>query len=381
MHRMLVATFAIAVTACGRSQTAPVAATAAPQDCPYEILQPDTSAKTTAFITWLKANVETVFERTDVDFIENGDVFITNLDNDGADEFLFAWHEGSGSYLSGLVFRAAADKWSLVEHSPFEDQQLAHQYAGPLMREAQLVARLCGKTIINFSGGIEPNYYPASVLWQGNQIKPVCSAAWLTHHQRAANALETTGMLDEARVLLDGVQQGCESESPAEVRAIRADLARISAATAKAGPAAYDFSWVINEVKRNPDQQLVLDPRFSSMLVSLVPDAMLEHQSLRGALKKSVWLPDAARFIDDRYLVISGCEPHNCENRGLLWIDTATKQAIAITNGSLASRSTDPSRIPELFWKHVLDVFGPWTGDETVEYIGPSGKTVKVTVP
>ena len=373
MRRILVATLAVAVTACGRSQTPSAAATAAPQDCPYEIVQPDTSDKAAAFRAWLKANTKEIFDRTDVDFPENGDVFISNLDNDSADEFLFAWHEGSGSYLSGLVFRPAADKWSLVEHSPFEDQELAHEYAGPRMREAQLVARLCGKTIINFAAGIEPNYYPASLIWQSNQITPVCSAPWLTRHQRAASQLEKTGMLDEARVLLNGVQQGCESESPAGVRAVRADLARIAVATAEASPAAYDFSWVVKEVKRDPDQQLVLDPRFSAMLVSLVPDAMLEHQSLRGALKKSVWLPDPAKWLDDRYLVISGCEPHNCGNRGLLWIDTATRQAIAITDGTLASRSTDPSKIPELFWKHALDVFGGFA-DETVEYIAPSGQ-------
>ena len=377
---MLVVTLAVAVTACGQSQTLPAAATAAQQDCPYEIVQPDTSARAAAFRTFLKANAGELLDGHDADVVDNGDVFIANLDNDGADEFLFARHEGSGSYLSGRVFRATADKWSSVEHSPFEDPQFAREYAGPRMEEAQLVSRLCGKTIINFSAGIEPNYYPASLLWQGDQIKPVCSAAWLTRHQRAANALEKIGMLDEARVLLDGVQQSCESESPAEVRAIRTDLARISAATAKASPGAYDFSWLMNEVKRKPDEQLVLDPRFSAMLVSLVPDAMLEHQSLRGALKKSVWLPDPAKLIDNRYLIISGCEPHNCGNRGLLWIDTTTKQAIAITDGTLASRSTDPSKIPKQFWRHALDVLGPWA-DETVEYIGPSGRAVRVSVP
>jgi hypothetical protein len=380
MRQTLAAMLVVALIACGRSQTPPAVPTAAPPDCAYEIIQPDASAKADAFRAWLKANTDEIFERTRPDFPEAGAVFIANLDNDGADEFLFAWHEGSGNFLSGLVFRAAADQWSLVDHSPFEDQQLTREYAGPLLSETQLVARLCGKTIINFSAGIEPNYYPASLMWQGRRITPVCSAPWLTHHQRAANELEKKGMLDEARVLLDGVQQGCESESPTEVRAIRADLARINAATAHADPAAYDFSWVIDEVKRDPDGQLVRDPRFSGMLVSLVPDATLEHQSLRGALKKSVWLPDAARFIDGRYLVISGCEPHNCGNRGLLWIDTVTRHAIAVTDGTMASRSTDPSKIPELFWKHALDVFGGFA-DETVEYIGPSGSRVRVKVP
>ena len=40
----------------------------------------------------------------------------------------------------------------------------------------------------------------------------------------------------------------------------------------------------------------------------------------------------------------------------------------------------DPSKIPELYWKHALDVLGGFT-DETVEYIGPSGESVRVRVP
>jgi hypothetical protein len=373
MRRVLAATCLVAITACGRSP-APPPSTASPQDCAYEIVQPDTSDKAAAFRAWLKANTKEIFERSAEDFPEYGDVYIANLDNQGADEFLFAWEEGSGSYLSGMVFRPAADKWSLVDHSPFDDQDLDHRYG------RELVSRLCGTTILNFSGGIEPGYYPRSRVWQGTQITRVCSAPWLTHHQRAANELEKAAMLDEARVLLDGVQQGCESESPAAVAAIRADLARIATATANARSDAYDFSWVINAVKNDPDQQLVLDPRFSAMLVALLPDGRLEHRSLRGALKISIWLPDPARLIDGRYLVINGCEPHNCPNKGLLWIDTVTKQAIGVTEGTLASRAIEPSNIPPVFWTHALDVFGGWA-DETVDYIGPSGKTVKVTVP
>jgi hypothetical protein len=377
---MTAAALVFAIAACGRPQTPPPSAATALPECAYEIVEPDTSEKAARFRDWLTANGDQLLDVTGVDFAATGDVFIANLDNDGGDEFLFAWHEGSGSYLSGLVLRATGDTWSLVERSPFTDQQLVREYAGPQLKDAQLVVRLCGQTIVNFSGGIEPNYYPVSVLWQRDRITPVCSAPWLRHHQRAANDLEAAGLLDEARVLLAGVQQGCESASPAEVRAIRADLARIGAATAKASTAAYDFAWLVNEVKRDPDQQLVLDPRFSAMLVSLVPDAMFERESLRGALRKSLWLPDRSKLIDGRYVVISGCEPHNCGNRGLLWIDTATRRAIAVTGGTVASRSAEPSQIPPLFWTHALEVAGGWA-EETVDYIGASGKAVKLKFP
>jgi len=378
MHRWLRVTLVIVSAGCGRSPALSTATALTPQGCSYEIVQPDTSAAATAFLAWLKPQADDLFSRNEV---PNGELFIADLNNDGADEFLFAWHEGSGSYLNVLVYRRTGDKWSPVDSLPFEDRlQATHEYSGPLLTEPQLVGRLCGKTIINLLGGFEPNYYPDSFIWEGNATRPVCSAPWLTRHRAAAADLVKRGMLDEARVLLNGVRKGCEKESPAEVRAIADDLDRIARTTAGAIAATYDFSWVMNEIKTHPDKQLVLDPRFTAMLVAIVPDAQLENESLRGALKKSVYLPDDPKIIDDRYLVISGCEPHNCGNRGLLWIDIATKQAIAMTGGVLASKTTSPEKIPAVFWTQSRNVVGEWP-DEKIDFIGPDGKTTAVTAP
>ena len=368
--------FLVASSACGAPQP-PVPVTAS-QTCAYEIVQPDKGAKAAAFRAWLKPKADELGLEVNSD---PGDVYIADLDNDGIDETIFAQEQGSGSYLYLWVFRGEQNKWTLVEHLPFDDQLLGAQvYRGPLMNEPQLVARLCGKTIINLMGGLEPNYFPVGLLWEGTTAKRVCRAEWLTRHQRAANDLEKKGMLDEARVLLDGVQQGCESEAPEAVHAIRDDLVRIKAAAARSSAATYDFSWLIEAIKRDPDQQLVLDARFTQMLVVLVPDAQLGNESLRGAVKKSVWLPDPAKIIDGRYIVLSGCEPHNCGNKGLLWIDLQTKQAIAITGGLLASRTVAPEKIPDPFFKHALEAMGDWA-DETVDFIDASGKTAKVRVP
>ena len=59
-------------------------------------------------------------------------------------------------------------------------------------------------------------------------------------------------------------------------------------------------------------------------MIALVRDAMLEHQSLCGALKK-----------------------------------------IAMTGGLLASKTTAPSEIPPLFWTHVEDTVGAWHDGKT----------------
>jgi hypothetical protein len=376
MRWMPAAALAVVSMSCVHSHVATVPT--APQ-CAYEIVQHNTSPTAEAFLDWLKPQADDLFGGGHV--LENGDVFIADLNNDGTDEYMFAWHEGSGSYLNVLVFRRAGDQWAEVD-LPFEDQEfpLSHEYRGPLLQEDQLVGRLCGKTIINLMGGIEPNYFPQSWIWEGNTAKPLCSAPWLTHHRAAAADLVKRGMLDEARVLLNGVQNGCEKESPAEVRAINEDIAVIAKTTASASAASYDFSWMMSEVKKHPSGQLVLDPRFGTMLMTIVPDAQLEFRSLRGEVKMSVWLPDDPKIIDDRYIVISGCEPHNCGNKGFVWIDTKTKQGIAMTGGMLTSKTTAPDKIPEVFWEHTLDAVGEWT-DEDIEFIGPDGKRASVKAP
>ena len=116
------------------------------------------------------------------------------------------------------------------------------------------------------------------------------------------------------------------------------------------------------------------------MLVRIVPDARLEHISLRGALKTSVWLPGELKVIDDRYVMIGGCEPHNCGNRGFVWIDSVAKQGIAMTAGVLASKTTSASEIPPLFWEHTNDASDPWH-DGTIEFIDAAGRRTKVAVP
>jgi hypothetical protein len=373
--------FALAIAAfgCGHAATAPLpAAASSAQQCGYEIVQPDASAAAKDFRAWLQPRAEKLFGDDDV---SSGDVFVADLNNDGSNEFVFARHEGSGSYLAAWIFRRDAAGWSQVEGSPIDERLSGeHEYSGPLMKAPQLIARLCGKTIVNFMGGSEPNYYPESVMWEGSTAHAVCTAPWLMHHRAAAADLVKLNMLDEARVLLEGVKS-CSGASPLDLRDINDDLSRITARTANASAVAYDFSWLITEVKKDPDQQLVLDPRFGDMLVAVIPDAQIDGESLRGALKKSVWVPGNSRVLDDRYVVIAGCEPHNCGNRGFVWIDTKERRAIAMTGGVLASKTTSASNIPSVFWKHVEGVVGAWTGDKTVDFIGADGKTASVAVP
>jgi hypothetical protein len=376
--RALGLAISVAAAACGGETSRLPTDAIASQQCAYEIVQPDNSAATIDFIHWLKPQEEQLFGRDDVAY--SGDVYIADLNNDQTNELLFAWHEGSGWYLNAMVFRGAADKWTMVEHPLDEQFASSHEYSDPLGGGPQLIARLCGKTVFNFMGGNAPTSYPDTWIWEGNTARRVCSAPWLTRHQRAAADLVNRGMLDEARVLLAGVRQGCEKESPGEVRAIDDDIARIDASTGAASAANYDFSWVINALKTDPTQQLMLDPRFSAMLVTIVPDVQLDGESFRGAVKKSARLTDDPKIYDNRYVVIGGCEPHNCSNRGFVWIDTLAKRGIAMTGGLLASKTMSAAEIPAVFWTHTQDTADPWHPGK-VEFIDAAGKRTTVTPP
>jgi hypothetical protein len=139
----------------------------------------------------------------------------------------------------------------------------------------------------------------------------------------------------------------------------------------------YDYSWLRDELLRDPDQQIVLDARFDGVLSAIVPEAKIGAQSLRDALKRSVWLPQPAEFLaGNRYLVYSGCEPHNCENRGTIWIDFQSKKSVVSTGGVLASMTVAPSEIPAEFWEHVHLGSG-----FDMDYIGAGGKTTRIRVP
>ena len=311
--------------------------------------------------------------------VAQGDIFIADIDNNETEELLFAWNEGSGSYLNVLIVRGATDQWVIAESTPLDDELSgARRYYGPAGKE--LIARVCGKTIINLLGGNEPGYYPHALIWEGNTVRRVCSAPWLNRQRAAAAELVKRDRLDDARVLLDGVQQGCEKESPAEVRAIRNEVAQIAATTAAASAATYDFSWLISEIKVNQNEQVVHDSRFRPMLVRIVPDARLEHASLRGALTLSVSLPGEVKVIEDRYVLIEGCEPHNCGNSGFVWIDTVAKQGVAMTNGVLASKTTAASQIPPLFWVHTRSTDASWRDGE-IAFIDAAGNRTTVKAP
>jgi hypothetical protein len=400
----------------GASDRPPVGA------CVYEVVRPDDGDRGAAFRGWLKAHAETLGDSAYLMDEGTGhplEVLIADIDNDGADEYMLASWEGSGHYLSLWVFRRTGKEWAAVTPTPLDAPLAgAREYRGPRMDGSHLLARFCGKTYVNLMGGAVPNYFPESYLWERGALHPACDTPWLNHQRHEFQGLFDQAFYDEAHLLLDGVQGRCASAADAETWLwIQSDLAltayrmktygdglehvaaaersgafaHASTAVKKAiaanaelcraarrkglhGDPAYDFSWLL---KAPPRTQIVMDPRFDGLLSAIAPEARFgDGQPLRDALKLGVWLAEPPALVEGRYLLIAGCEPHNCGNRGFIWIDTVARKAILSTEDTLASTTVDAAHIPEAFWKQA-----PVPPGLNLDYIGPDGEKVQVEIP
>jgi hypothetical protein len=415
MAALVVPAILAGVSAVG-SDRPPVAA------CTYEVVRPEEGERGNAFRAWLKAHAQALGDSAylmDENAGHSLEVLIADIDNDGADEYVLASWEGSGHYLSLWVFRRTGKEWAAVTPTPLEAPLAgAREYRGPRMDESHLLARFCGKTYVNLMGGQVPNYFPESYLWEHGASHPACDTPWLEHQRHEFQGLFDLGFYDEAHLLLDGVQGRCASVADGEtwlwmqsdlaltayrmktygdclehVTAAResTDFAGGSAAVKKAIAAnasfcrtartkgvrddpAYDFSWLPGV---GPRTQLVMDPRFDGLLSAVVPEARLgDGQPLRDSLKLGLWLAEPPALVDGRYLLIAGCEPHNCGNRGFLWVDTVARKAILSTEDTLASTTVDSAHIPEAFWKQA-----PVPPGTKLDYIGPDGGKTQVEIP
>jgi hypothetical protein len=399
-----------------------IAAAPAPEaaTCRPVPVAPESGARRAGFLTWLQGHAQALGDAAYV--VEAGpgspaSVFVADVDNDGADEYVLANWEGSGHFLSMWVFERTGKEWRL-DNGALGETTMAHDYMGPDLPESQLLVRFCGKVYVVFLGGDPPHVSPSAVAWEKGQIHPACDTPWLKYQRGVFQGLFDRKQYHDAHGLLDGLQGACAGSADPELwlwmqsdLALTAhrmkadqdcrthiDAARASAAFAGAGVALqkalaanadlcrataasrprpeYDFSWVMAAVKKDPDQQLVLDPRFDGLLSAVVPEWKLEGETtLRSALERSIWLPDAAEIVDGRYVILSGCEPHNCGNKGRIWIDTKARQAIVDAGGILASTTIDAADVPQAFWEHEPIAYGD------VDYVGPAGTLTHVRRP
>jgi hypothetical protein len=205
---------------------------------------------------------------------------------------------------------------------------------------------------------------------------------WLWLQSDAALAAGRVGAHAECIALVDEARK-----SPAWVRggaAVRRALESNRSSCTRARdrlrtPAGQDFSWLL-ALEKDPDAQFVLDERFETLLTSIVPDYKIEGDWLRDELRLNLWLPQGTRVIGRRYVVLTGCRPHDCESKGFAWIDVVGKRSAVFAFGHLASMSFEANEVPREVWTQLTETIGPPAGFEIV-FVDSRGRATTMVIP
>jgi hypothetical protein len=377
--------------------------------CHAEVIAPVTGPRREEFVRWAAAHVD--------DFEPHSQLRIADIDNDGVDEYVVTSSQGSGGYLGLDVFRPAGDGWRREENLPFGDElQLAHDYFDPITGQRQVLVRFCGKTYVTLLGGPAPNYSRDAWIWERGKAHPVCDAPWLAEQRREFQRLFDHQLYDEAHGFLAGLEATCRAQAaPATWLWMESDLAlaayhagtyaeclghiaaargstRFSGASEElrraldtnerlcraAPPPRLDAAWLV--ALAGKDVQFVLDRRFDALLSAIVPEATFEGQRLRDVLKQNIFLPGPVQFQEGRYLVVSGCRPHDCGDKGFIWIDLQANKAIVAVPGVIASKAYAAAAIPGEAWRALADII-PFADDKPATFIDRNGRSETVAIP
>jgi hypothetical protein len=439
MSRRILLSMALVACLAGRAESAPAAAFSPPaRRCQVEVVRPDRGERGARFMAWLRAHPEQAPDSQSFRELLAGpagaEVLIADIDNDGKDEYVVTTAEGSGGFLGLWVYRPAGHGWTTME-VPEELHHATHEFVDPLSHEATGLVRFCGSTYVALAGGDGPEVWRDAYLWKGGAAQRVCGAAWLEEQRRFFRQLFDHKLFDEAYGFLNGAQASCQpppdpqlwlwmqsdlaltahrmgidrsclahiaaaqgsaaatNASPALRKALATNGKLCSGAAARSA-ARYDFSW-LRALAKDSDRQFVFDRRFNRLLSAAVPDLELEDGELfRDVLKARMILPEGIELHGDRYVVMAGCMPHNCGEKGYIWVDLLERRSIvavdavfydaAAAEGSrlrhvvaLGSNTIEASEAPRQFWQQL----GERLPDSPIHYAGPRGTWQEVEVP
>jgi hypothetical protein len=408
----------------------PVRLAAAPAaGCGSEPVRAETGERRERFVTWLRRHRleqrEPGARAADPGAFAGYRVYVVDIDNDGADEYVLTDEDvpntNPQAFIMNIlleVYRPSAGGWTEVA-TPFD--AVTEIYTDPVTEKpSPLLVRFCGKTYLTDDGGTAQSSFRETLLWQGGDLKPVCDAAWIAEQRRYFQNIFDHRLYHDAQTFLDGVLRSCGKTADApswmwmhsdlaltayRIGRMRTCLAHVEAARTRLRqtgasvtlrraldanaalcgaalgrpPAPYDFSW-LRELRAHPERQIVFDRRFAGLLLAVAPDARLEEsgEALPDALRLALWVPEEIQIIDDRYVVLSGWEPHNAGNAGYVWIDLVTRQSLVYLHVGdvLASTTLDLASVPPRAWQQL-----PLLAGQEARFLGPDGKWVGIHVP
>jgi hypothetical protein len=125
-------------------------------------------------------------------------------------------------------------------------------------------------------------------------------------------------------------------------------------------PAVEDLSWLWQYTKPTPDGNengLTGDPHFQPFLQQhlTAPQSFWGNgsESLADAAVEFLAVPGIARADDNRYITITGCVPHFCPARGMLFVDTVGSHPLVVfaaIDWTRESHTTDEANAEYTLW-------------------------------
>ncbi len=114
-----------------------------------------------------------------------------------------------------------------------------------------------------------------------------------------------------------------------------------------------DFASPSQGSEKGRENQLNLDPRFHALLQS----SLQQHQffwrdhgrftPVPDLVQTFIGVPGSVLLDQNRYVIIDGCVPHDCGDRGLVWIDIAPAKRpplIFVATGDISNGPGDRER-------------------------------------
>jgi hypothetical protein len=340
--------------------------------------------------------------------------FVADVDNDGQSEIVGVGYSGSGGYLDLNIYKEKNGK--LVDYGLPPLPKGDHDGWSDYTASKAMFVRLAGRTYMELPG-IEFGATEA-FLWKDGKTTTACDADWTTYQRARFKKSYDDKQYDIAKGILLGHFRTCVNEmSPATRLSVLSDLAvtalhlgdyrqcvsmvKEARATpgfassrskkallfnesACANPSAdrkkADYRWLLGAGSSNPQ----MDPRYEELLAATVPEfafdgatadrgskawlkmdvdrqaRLASHAhlgSVRGVIREALTQPtDDVKdpIVGNRFVTLSGCIPHDCEWRAMLWVDVEQGTSVFASNNFddcfvVASKTLGPDELPAEF--------------------------------
>ncbi|MGZ3696061.1 MAG: hypothetical protein ACXWQO_18565 [Bdellovibrionota bacterium] len=429
------------------------AATPPPCDGKLALVFPAKADQLRDFLAWLPGHLPKNMEDpgktagsiyiADVDNDGKDEFIAIQQEGSGGYLSLFVFHRQGKSF-------AAISELPKPANETMDGPWYSHEFYNRITQSGELFGTLCGKTYFLFSGSDDGER--EAYLWQGGETTRACGPDWLKFQRKDFQALYDAKLYSLAMNNLRGFLRACTLViPPAEKIHILSDLSvtAFHMNDKKTCTAFTEEAKRLPDFASSPEKQAVLhnenlcrnvkdapadfrwlltaqgewnkvvggNPKFDSLLTATVPDFDyksasfdkraqtwfkegvmpwrgandLSTSSLRETVRDNLSPPGfSLDTVKNRYVTVSGCRPHSCEDKALLWVDVEKKKSVFATNDykppgtdkfcfAIGSRTLDEKSLPKEFWErfHYLKV--NTTADQPcVLFFNGKGRTVSV---